>query len=531
MFNVLLVDDEPIVKIALRTMIAWDELGFPICGTASDGVEALALVETLQPDIIITDLKMPNMDGLQLLKELNKRNYTGKIIVASNFGDYELVREALLLGAVDYMLKISIKTDELIAQLKKIAALIEEQQHTLQEQEAKEQFIRSNLKSVKGTILKEYFTDTSLDFIHYLQSKPIVLHLLDTPSYLFYITFDRDTSEEHGKKPDVSVAFIENIILDLIGDVHRIEVFQVETQGIIALISTEQLNNQQIEPLDFINKIRTLISMYISIEPTIVFSDEMVGYVKAREAYWACKDALNINFYNHHPVIFVNDVKFNDDSICTNFVDYSISIIKHWQQYDNDSIKDKLKTLFIECKQNNTHPDIIKSFIIKCLDYIPLYDNKIHIDDPKEFELLKKSLLDCNNIEVFADNCIQAFQHFSLQTEIATTPVYKKEVLDVIQYIETHYQGKITLEMISSHTNFSENYLCRMFKEQVGTSLFSYINDVRMNKAAELMRNGGNYIKEVSSAVGINDQFYFNRLFKKYFGMSPTEYKSQQLQA
>lgn len=529
MFNVLLVDDEPIVKIALRTMIAWDDLGFPICGTASDGIEALALVEKLKPDIIITDLKMPNMDGLQFVKELNKLNYNGKIIVASNFGDYELVREALLLGAVDYMLKISIKTEDLIAQLQKTASLLQKQQHTLQEQEARDQFMRSNLKSVKGSILKEYFNDKSFDLIHTVQNKQIVLNLTDTPSYLFYITFDLDISADRGEQTDISVAFIENMILELVEDVNDIEVFQVEVNGIIALISEQQLNNHQIEPIDFINKIRNLITMYISIEPTIVYSHEIIGYVEARDTYWACKDALNINFYDYFPIIYVDEIEFNKDAIYTNYVDFSISLIKHWKKYDKDSIKDLLDAFILQCRHDHIHPDVVKTFIIKCLDYIPLYENKIQIDDPTQYEYLKKSLFYCKNIESFAVNAIQAFQCLSLLTDISTIPVLKKEVLDVINYIESHYQDKITLEMISSYTNFSENYLCRMFKEQVGTNLFSYINNVRMNKAAELIMKGSNYIKEVSSLVGISDQFYFNRLFKKHFGMSPTEYKAQQL--
>jgi len=529
MFNVLLVDDEPIVKIALRTMIAWEDLGFPICGTASDGIEALGLVEKLKPDIIITDLKMPNMDGLQFIKELNKLKYNGKIIVASNFGDYELVREALLLGAVDYMLKISIKTEDLIAQLQKTASLLQEQQHSLQEQEARDQFMQSNLKSVKNTVLKEYFTDISFDLHHFLHNKPILLNLRDTPIYLFYITFDLDISAEPDEKTDISMAFIENMILDLVEAGNDIEVFQVEANGIIALISEQQLNNHQIEPMDFINKIRTLIRMYISLEPIIVYSHEIMGYVEARNTYWACKNALHINFYEHHPIIQVDEIDFKGDSIHTNYVDYSISIIKHWQQYDKDSIKAKLEAFIQECRHNHIHPDVVRTFIIKCLDYIPLYENKIRIDDPEQYEHLKKSLLYCKTIELFTVNAIQTFQCLSLLTDTPDTPVFKKEVLDVINYIESHYQDKITLEMISSYTNFSENYLCRMFKEQVGTSLFSYINNIRMNKAAELIMQGRNYIKEVSFLVGISDQFYFNRLFKKHFGMSPTEYKAKTL--
>ncbi|MHA0855782.1 response regulator [Paenibacillus sp. CMAA1364] len=530
MFNVLLVDDEPIVKVALRTMINWDDLGFPICGTASDGVEALAMVEKLQPDIIITDLKMPNMDGLQFIKELNNRNYSGKIIVASNFGDYELVREALLLGAVDYMLKISITTGDLISQLQKTAGLLQEQEHTLLAQEAKDQFMQTNLKSVKNSLLKEFFTDSSYDLNHYLQNKTISLYMMDTPSYLFYITFDLDHSVDHAEKAGISVAFIENMILDLIKTADDIEVFQVETNGILALISTQKLNNHQISPVDFINKIRKLISMYISIEPTIVYSEELTGYQAARDTFWACKEALNINFYKYLPMIYVRDIMLKEDLIHTNYVDFSISIIKNWKDTNQDSIENMLKAFFQECQQRHIHPHVVKDFMMKCLDYIPLYENKIHIDNPVEYEKIQKDLIHSKDISSFTVDCIQAFHLLRFDNDKASTPKFKKEVVDVIDYIEHHYHEKITLEMISNYTNFSENYLCRMFKEQVGTSLVSYINNVRMNKAAEIITNGSNYIKEVSSLVGINDQFYFNRLFKRHFGMSPTEYKAQQIQ-
>ncbi|WP_152391965.1 response regulator transcription factor [Paenibacillus guangzhouensis] len=531
MFNVLLVDDEPIVKIALRTMINWDELGFPICGTASDGKEALNLVAKLHPDIIITDLKMPNMDGLQFMRELNAQNYKGKVIVASNFGDYELVREALLLGAVDYILKISIKTDDLIAQLRQTASLLQEEQHTLQEQEAKDQFLRNNLKSVKNSVLKDYFTDTYYDINHFLQNKQIALHLRDTPCYLFYITFDLDPSDDHRAKSDISAAFIENTILNLIETVNDIEVFQVEANSIIALISTQQLKNHRMEPIDFMNKIRKLIEMYISLEPIIVYTQEIVGYDEARRKYWACTDALNINFYDHLHAIDVSVIKFALEMGQTNYVDYSISIIQQWHKDGKDSIKNKLESLAEKCKRNQIHPDTVKEFMMKCLDYIPLSESRIQVHDAEQYEHHRKKIAKCKTMDALLTATWQAFECLTLSSEVSTLPILKKEVQDVIHYIESHYQDKITLEMIADHVNFSENYLCRVFKEQVGTSLITYINNVRMNKAAELIMQGSNYMKEISAMVGISDQFYFNRLFKKHFGISPSEYKPRQFES
>ena len=103
MYQVLIVDDEPIVKIALRSMIDWNALGFHICATASDGEEALDMACRFQPDLIICDLKMPVMDGIELIREVQKKEISCEFLVISNYEDFDYVRTALVLGAADYI--------------------------------------------------------------------------------------------------------------------------------------------------------------------------------------------------------------------------------------------------------------------------------------------------------------------------------------------------------------------------------------------------------------------------------------------
>ena len=126
MYSILIIDDEPIVKIALRSILPSEEHGFSICGTASNGLEAMPLIEKHQPDVIITDLKMPEMDGLELIRTLKEKNYPGEILVLSNYEDFDSVRSALLLGAADYLLKIKISPDTLLACLNKTTEKLHE---------------------------------------------------------------------------------------------------------------------------------------------------------------------------------------------------------------------------------------------------------------------------------------------------------------------------------------------------------------------------------------------------------------------
>jgi two-component system response regulator YesN len=100
----------------------------------------------------------------------------------------------------------------------------------------------------------------------------------------------------------------------------------------------------------------------------------------------------------------------------------------------------------------------------------------------------------------------------------------RKPVRDAIMYIRFHYSEKLTLDDIAEKVNLNQSYLCRIFKKETGENIFHYINKLRMERAAELILGGNRYISEIASMVGIDDQFYFTRLFKKHFGTAPTEY-------
>ena len=113
MYNLLLVDDEPLIKVAFQSAVEWGKNGFLLAATASNGQEALHIVETQHIDAVITDLKMPGMDGLALIHELKKRSFTGPILVLSNYSDFDSVLAAMTDGAYDYFLKINMNGESI----------------------------------------------------------------------------------------------------------------------------------------------------------------------------------------------------------------------------------------------------------------------------------------------------------------------------------------------------------------------------------------------------------------------------------
>ncbi|NLJ75605.1 MAG: response regulator, partial [Firmicutes bacterium] len=157
MLKVLIVDDEAIVRIGLKSMIDWEEHGFELIGEANDGRRALELYKEHKPDIVITDLKMPVLDGLGLIQQIKELPFPCRIIVLSSYDDFALVRQAMKLGAADYLLKLEMEPAELLKILAGFRHEILQEKETQFRQAQIEQEVKTNLSTLRRAFLKETF--------------------------------------------------------------------------------------------------------------------------------------------------------------------------------------------------------------------------------------------------------------------------------------------------------------------------------------------------------------------------------------
>ncbi len=138
MYNVLIVDDERIIRIGLRSLINWEEVGFKIIDAVSDGKQALAVIEREKVDLILTDIKMPYMDGITLVQNLYERGFLGEIIMLTSYGEFEFARQCLRYGVGDYLLKGTLVPDELMQAVLKVQRKLDEKGEKLFEEEREE---------------------------------------------------------------------------------------------------------------------------------------------------------------------------------------------------------------------------------------------------------------------------------------------------------------------------------------------------------------------------------------------------------
>lgn len=386
MYNILIVDDEPIVKIALRSILPWEEYGFFICGTAGNGLEALSLVEKQHPDVIITDLKMPGMDGLELIRTLKEKNYPGEILVLSNYEDFDSVRSALLLGAADYLLKIKIQADTLLACLNKTTEKL--QKKAGEKSPVPEEIISEN----RNRLLLSFFQRDSYLASFIRENRETELGFMEKSCAICYVTFEKFLSNDAFS---ISANLLRDMILDAVQGVLQPYILVLNDYSALVVFSQKELTVSQIKVEQLVKKLYNRFTMYQSFAPDMPYQENLKNYEEARKIY--------------------------------------------------------------------------QSF----------HQNEGH---------------------------------------------YKNDVAKTITYIEENYMHRLTLASISANVNLSSSYLCRVFKSEVGTSITSYLNNLRIRKAATLIKEQDLSLKEISAMVGIDDQLYFSRLFKKCMGISPSEY-------
>ncbi|MDF2512671.1 MAG: hypothetical protein K0S04_2537 [Herbinix sp.] len=525
MYQILLVDDEPIVKIALRSIVQWEQYGYQICGTASNGEEALAMVEKHKPQIVITDLKMPVMDGIELIKNLKEKGFRGEILVLSNYEDFELVRNALVHGAADYLLKVSIDGEALLDRISKAINKLQERKLISMAAAAEE---NPELLIVKrSNIIKEFLTqDKPVE--QFISAQPETIFLQEDVHYsLCYVSFDRSASNNSG---EYSKSLIRSIVLEALQEQSNSLWFSLDQYSLCILLGVEDIT-EDTQLKQFAGKLATRFQVYHSLKPVICYDFDVKGYDLLHKSYHMLLEVLKLQFYGE---LSIEDGKEICPQHYMSFIQYK-DLAEDIQRNGSSMLTRSMiaiEEIIMASKEQHIYPEITCRFFIKVLEYLEFLSKDMSLLTHEYLADMKEFLRFSSSSKELLSYLEQSLQAIYLLQEIGETDTarYKNEINKAIKYIEKNYQQKLTLTSIAEHVNFSTNYLCKSFKEEVGVNVIGYINNFRMKKAGEMLKQKDSMVKEISLNVGIEDQLYFSRLFKKYYGMSPSEYKNLYMQ-
>lgn len=521
MFKLIIADDEKIIRIAMQNIINWEKHNFNIVGLVQDGKEVLELLDREGANLIITDLKMKGLNGIELIEILKKRGFKGKILVLSNHGEYELVREAMKKGASDYLLKVTLKPSELEEIIDKFAESLKEIENNKEKEEwLKSEFIKIR-KIANISLIREYLKD-EIGYDEILSKLEDGYSFLEKDSTLSGACICIDNHKNVYKYKIKDKSKMSNTIENIIK-----EEFNLNKIGLIPInnhkyLMISNLSKKQMKMKS--SNIQNLINLYLNITVSIIITGDIYDLKSLKCEFKRIEEILSLRFYERKNVLILEKdfLGFND----------AIKLRKEITDAAEENI---------ERGEISANKDLIKEFVRKCddLDIRPrnlishvyficeLIENHEYVDedDLSRFKFLKDRILKSENKTELVDNAIDYIEYVNRRYIRSKETSYKRDVNKIIQFIDKNIDKKITLEMVACSINLNESYLSRIFKNETGKNLMYFINEVKMKKAKELLKESDNLVKEVANSVGINDQFYFNRVFRKFYGVSPSKFK------
>ena len=529
MFTVLIVEDELLVRIGLKSSINWDKMGMKVIADVPNGQAAMEVYEREKPDIVLTDIKMPVMDGIQLISKIREENAKTKIVVLTCYEEFETIHKAVNLGVSGYILKLKMSTNEMETLLSKIQEeLIKENAKSLDKKD-----VSLDPGIVKGNLIKNYMfyhLYDEFEFTNSVKAKQMRL----TPDRLIICRMTIDDFEllqnkfkdDHG---DLIHFAVINIVDELLLGYKRGEVIHEKDENYLIILSFQDIVSEKkiFEILhEILGRIREVMKTYINTSVSFGISRIHSSYPELKEMYKECLIALEQRYF-----IGAGGVIRYDDAVATNYTEYAINKLKKFVNETNLIYSEYCKEVEADIDSLIKAPSLSKVQLQKSfLKWIYWPTTNVNISKEGIYRIAVDYAGQVNKC-ISLDENIAGFKNFL--SELAEygekSRCLSKEIAEVVQFVQKNYQKDISLQQAAELVQISTNYLSSLFKKELQLGFVEYVNQVRIEKAKDMLLNTYQRTYEIAQNVGFADESYFSRTFKKLTGLRPNEFRKQRV--
>lgn len=532
MLKVFLVEDEVVVREGIKNNIDWLSHGYDFCGEASDGELAFPMIQKLQPDIVITDIQMPFMDGLALSKLIKKEYPWMEVIILTGYEKFEYAKEGIQIGVAEYLLK-PISSEELMKEVDELAIKIKDriQENEIQKKYSQEmeEITRKERKNLFQYLVSG--TKTVQELLELAGKQNLNISALWYNVVLIQLKSMNHAEDEFSKRLLEINEKVETVI-----DNTRIILFDRNLEGKALLFKADSIEELQRLQTTFITQMEAIFHQYEKIR---YFGGVGKPVNRLRELPFSFESASHA--FAHHYfvqkscVMNSGDIEF--DNNCYQSVEFDIRNVDP-KILNRDRIKEFLRTgvveetrFFIEEFFKNMGKDAIESYMFRQYIAMDVYfcaaefieEIQLQKEEIKAFEVTALTLQNVDSTMRYVTDLIETT--IELREKSARSR-YHTIVNEVKSYIEKNYAKEdLTLNQTASHVNFSPNHLSTIFSQETGSTFIKYLTDYRMNEAKKLLRCTGKRSNEIGTEVGYRDPHYFSYLFRKTQGMTPTQYR------
>ena len=540
MLKIFLAEDEVIVRETIKRMIPWENLGFELVGEAADGEMALPLLIRQQPDLLITDIKMPFMDGLTLAR-LAKKEVPGlKVVILSGYDDFNYAKQAINIGVEDYLLK-PITKNALIERLTEIRSRYEDEKT---QREYYEKFHRE-MQAYEKNSSRDFFevlVSGSLDMMEvYKRAEKLGLDIV-AESYNVLIFTMNCNEDFSGQREGYSSWEAESLeMLEKFFTGHPFAMlFRSNVFSYGVLIKGEK-NSIRENTRICVEEIRKIFDRKEDNKEWFVAVGESVERLsQIQKSYHSASRAFSQRYLYDGKVLYYDEMLAmekkdvtNDDSEYLQKVDVNALNPTILQKFLSNGLLEETENFvqdyFYAIGQEPMESVVFRSYVILNVRFSVLsFLKELGCDtktlEPEDTEeILAESGRNMESTIAYAEKLVsQAIQLRDRNSGNKNRSILKTAV----DFIDQHYMEEdMSLNKAANAANVSANHFSALFSQNMGQTFIEYLTSLRMDKAKEYLRCTGMRSSEIAGEVGYKDAHYFSYLFKKTQGMTPSDYR------
>ncbi len=530
-YRILLADDEEEVRKGIIRKIEWERLGFEVVGDAENGEDALEKIEQLRPDVVMTDIRMPYMDGLALTARIRQKYPSMKVLIFSGYDDFEYAQQAIKLNVTEYILK-PVNGEELTEILSRVRENLDEEIARRRDESLLRERYNNSLPVIRELFLNELVRGTAREEEVRPKLEEYGVDILDAQGLAAAVVSveweqERASSFWQQERKLIPIS-VRSLVEDHLRGYFRFVSFN-SANG-IAIIAAIDGHNTQTGFIDLLADICKETRRILGVTVTIG-----VGYGSRRpenigESYQSAVDALGYKaIVGTGGTIYINDMEpvnrgklqlsQKDEDELENRIKFGTP----------ESIEAQVKALAGRMDDTRAHASQYQIYMLSLVNCITRlmqqYDMDLRLifDADGSFMRLPDGE---REREGFALWMIRAACRMNEAIGRRRDSTTRQVIEEARQYIEEHYQDpELSVEMICRQFHMSPAYFSTLFRKETGKTCVAYLTDVRLNKAVELLNHTSDKTYVIAQKVGYQEQNYFSYVFKKRFGVSPTKYR------
>jgi two-component system response regulator YesN len=528
MYNVLLVDDDVAVLEFMQMMIPWESCGFQLSGTYTNAYESLQHCREAMPDLIVTDIGMPGMDGMELIKAVKDMSQHPRFVILSCHDEFRYAQQAVQMGIQDYILKETLDTQAVVELLLAIKAKIEEEKK-LHTEIRKLHFQAHRSKSaLKENWLRDLISKPVLEDPTWMQQleefglHPVLPYFIPVVGRLHRV---RDALIRY-KIEDTVKFIVQNAIEELVAQEPDILFFSHSAKEFCLLFNfrKELKTNPHDRIIDLCKEVQQKLMKVLKLPVSILLGEMEYERSGIKRQFVKLIQNSEQLFYSWETEIVKSNqsdrFRFHEEDLFTYYYEYAERMNRLILEGNKDaSVAVDPFIHFISTSK--FPPKVVKQFVFKLVQDIMM---KLKFNHQYTNEKVQQELEQLGNIGELQEWLIRFAEEAVSLMEVISKQSKKLEIVDAQKYVRLRMDQKISLEDVSNYLHLNPSYFSRLFKKETGENFIEYVTRIKMERAKNLLSESNKTVETISQLLGYDNKGYFVKVFKQHYGVIPSKF-------